>query len=103
MNLLPQDRILDIIRQSDKEIHKEELLAIVEHLMDKDFNALIQVLYRLDVSEESIRTYTADKYLTGEVLTNMILQRIYLREEAKKLFTQRYTKDDPDAEFVEPW
>jgi hypothetical protein len=103
MNLLPQERILDIIRLPDANTKKDELLAIVEHLMDKDFNSLIQILYRLDVSEEAIRNYTDDKFLTGEVLTNMILQRIYLREEAKKLFTQRYTKEDPDVEFVEPW
>jgi hypothetical protein len=103
MNLLPHERILDIIRLPDANTKKDELLALVEHLMDKDFNSLIQILYRLDVSEEAIRNYTDDKFLTGEVLTNMILQRIYLREEAKKLFTQRYSKEDPDVEFVEPW
>jgi hypothetical protein len=103
MNLLPHERILDIIRLPDATSKKEELLALVEHLMDRDFNSLIQILYRLDVSEEAIRNYTDDKFLTGEILTNMILQRIYLREEAKKLFTQRYTKEDPDVEFVEPW
>jgi hypothetical protein len=102
MNLLPHERILDIIRLPDANTKKDELLALVEHLMDKDFNSLIQILYRLDVSEEAIRNYTDDKFLTGEVLTNMILQRIYLREEAKKLFTQRYSKEDPDVEFVEP-
>jgi hypothetical protein len=69
-----------------EEISESDLLILLEkkvrQLLDKDFNELILLLYRLDINEEKFNfviSQPAEKHVSG--IANLILER-----EKEKLF-----------------
>ncbi len=54
-----------------------QLKQAVSHLIDKDFDALLQLLYRVDVSEEKLRRLLQDFPAADAagIITNLLLER----------------------------
>ena len=62
-----------------------KVMRVVEDLLARDFNALLNVLYRIDVSEEQLKKVLAlGNEDPASVITDMILKR-----ELKKVETRR--------------
>ncbi|WP_141719808.1 hypothetical protein [Roseivirga misakiensis] len=65
------------------------VMRVVEDLMARDFNQLINVLYRIDVSEEKLKEALA---ITNDnpasIIANMIIERQLQKVETRKKYSQ---------------
>lgn len=66
----------------------EELAKEINHLIVHDFAALVQILYRLDVSEAKLKMVLAEnpQQDAGMLIAALIIERLKKREEMKKQF-----------------
>jgi predicted translin family RNA/ssDNA-binding protein len=76
-----------------------QLKEAVGHLIDKDFDALLQLLYRVDVSEEKLRRLlhefpAAD---AAGIITNLLLERQLQKIKSRRDHAQR-DESIPDDE-----
>lgn len=64
------------------------MMRVVEDLMTKDFNRLINILYRIDVSEEKLKEALAlSNDNPASVITKMILERQLQKVEIRKKYS----------------
>lgn len=64
------------------------IMRVVEDLMTKDFKQLINVLYRIDVSEEKLKEALAlSTDNPASVITKMILERQLQKVETRKKYS----------------
>ena len=71
-----------------EQLSEEQLSVFINELIDKDFSRLVQILYRLDVSEAKLKSVLLEQPTgdAGEMITKLILERIAQRERAKQQF-----------------
>ncbi len=76
----------EIIRWSA--MSPEELTKEINHLIVHDFTALVQILYRLDVSEAKLKMVLSEnpKEDAGRLIAALIIERLKKREEVRKQF-----------------
>lgn len=84
--------------QSLEELNFDQLAIFVNDLIEKDFSQLVQLLYRLDVSEEKLRSVLLEHPTgdAGDMIAKLIIERIEQRQKAKELFKQQL--DIPEDE-----
>jgi len=67
---------------------KEQLVAYLQTLISKDFSGLVQLLYRLDISEvrlkQTLATYPEKD--AGELIAQMIIDRLEQKKKAREEF-----------------
>jgi hypothetical protein len=68
-----------------------QMAVFINELIEKDFSRLVQLLYRLDVSEEKLKLVLIDNPTgdAGDMIAKLILERIAQREMAKDMFKQQ--------------
>lgn len=78
----------------------EMLAQQVNELIQHNFEGLIQILYRLDVSEQKLKEVLAvnPQEDAGKLITAVILERLAQREKARKSFTA-----NPDIPEEDRW
>lgn len=78
----------------------EALAKEVNEMIEYNFEGLIQLLYRLDVSEQKLKEVLAANQQedAGTLITAAILERLAQREKARKLF-----KPDTNIPEEEKW
>lgn len=74
-----------------EDLGPEQLAEFIHQLIDKDFSRLVQLLYRLDVSEAKLRSVLLEHPTgdAGEMIAQLILERIAQRDKNKQLFKQQ--------------
>jgi hypothetical protein len=74
-----------------KSLDKKDLINAINHLIQHDFNALVQLLYRLDIDEKKLKLILQENKSedAGVLITNMILHRQKEKEEIRKQFKQQ--------------
>ena len=81
----------------------DELLAqltqYVQQLMDSNFNGLVQLLYRLDVSEPQLQKLLIEEPFTdaAQHISHLIVQRQLQKIESRKTWGKQ-TSTPPDEE-----
>jgi hypothetical protein len=62
---------------AEKEDIKKELSGYLTYLLLNDFSSLVQILYRVDVSEEKLKAVLKENKEAdaGDLLTELIVQR----------------------------
>ncbi len=66
-----------------------KIMRVVEDLLAKDFQQLVNVLYRIDVSEEKLKEALATSVDNpASVITKMIIERELLKVEFRKKYSQ---------------
>jgi hypothetical protein len=77
---------------------REELIHLINELINKDFYALIQLLYRIDVNEKKIRLYLNENSVndSAPVLADLIIERQIEKIESRKKFTQKNKIEDDE-------
>lgn len=79
----------------------EALLAEkLNALIQSDFNALVQFLYKVDVSESKLRTLL--KIETNED-TGLLIARLVLERQQQKILTRRQFQGGASASGEERW
>lgn len=66
----------------------EELSNEINQLIVHDFTALVQILYRLDVSEAKLKMVLSENPQedAGRLIAALIIERLKKREEVRKQF-----------------
>lgn len=84
---------------TEAEDEKKALAAYLNHLLLNDFSALVQTLYRVDVSEEKVKGVLRENPAAdaGDLLAELLVQR----QKEKAPATGAFRKDRPSEE--EAW
>lgn len=81
----------------------EQLLAEkLNTLIRTDFNALVQLLYRIDVSESRLRNLLNEKQLNADekqLDAGTIIARLVIERQLQKIETRRLYPRDPHGDF----
>ncbi|MBX2939620.1 MAG: hypothetical protein KF880_06045 [Ferruginibacter sp.] len=75
----------------------EAFTQYIQHLINKDFDQLVQLLYRIDVDESKLKKLLQSHESSAEVIAQSIIQRIIQTLESKAAFKQSPPPDN-DAE-----
>ena len=93
LNLIRKDFNLDVSELAipEAELSTETVLKklsyLVAYLMEKDFSRLLQVLYRIDVSEEKLKAALATQaQAPSDLIAQMILEREMQKVETRKKY-----------------
>lgn len=86
---------LSVVEKADL---KKQLSQCLNHLLLHDFSQLVQLLYRLDVSEEKIKRTLEEnaEQNAGDLLAELILQRQAEKKAVRD--THRFSGDASDEE-----
>jgi hypothetical protein len=70
-------KLITNLSAEEKAGTKNELSAYLNHLLVNDFSALVQILYRVDVSEEKLKAVLAENKEAdaGDLLSELIIER----------------------------
>ena len=97
------DTILDLSKITDDALVRSpqwyrQLVDAVNDMVVHDFNGLVQILYRLDVSEHKIREALAGHpgADAAKLIARLLLERQIQKLETRKLFQQRQPQDDEE-------
>lgn len=98
------DKIISVtnsLEVSPGETIREQLITLINELINKDFAALVQLLYRIDVSEKKIKMYLerSQNDYSATVLADLIIERQLEKIESRKKFSEK----KPSADNEEKW
>lgn len=95
------DTILDLAKTTDDSVVRSpewyrSLVEAVNELADKDFGALVQVLYRLDVDETKIKNALASNpgRDAAGLIADLLLERQLQKLEARRHFASFATRPE---------
>lgn len=78
------------------QLSKAELIDTINHLILHDFERLIYVLYRIDVSEHKIKYLLENK--AGNDAAMLIAEAILARQAEKRIAKEQYKQAPPTKE-----
>lgn len=69
---------------------RSQLIVLINELINKDFNGLVQLLYGVDVNESKLKTALANlpEADTATVIADLIIGRQWEKMQSKKNFRQ---------------
>lgn len=69
----------------------ESFVRYIENLISNDFDKLVSILYRVDVSEHKVRDVLSEnsKEPAGRIIANLILKR----EAEKEVWRKKYSQE----------
>lgn len=92
-NIFLQNQIILVTGQelkpeNSEALFKEKLAAYIHQLINNDFQKLISILYRLDVSEKKLKQLLAEQNAdAGFVIANAIIERQKEKMASRKKFS----------------
>lgn len=68
----------------------EQLAEYIRQLIDTDFQRLVQLLYRLDVSEEKLKNLLSDNPSgdAGAMIAQLVMERMEQSRKTRDMFRQ---------------
>lgn len=77
------------------------LIEVINELIENDFNRLIQMLYRLDISESKLKKLLQTHKNTdaAEIIADLIIERQLEKIKSRRAYKQR----DSDIDENEKW
>ena len=86
--------------QSSFDVFKQNLAAYINELINYDFEKLIHLLYRIDVSEQKLKSFLANKQANaGDIIAGLIIER-----QLQKIKTrQQFKESNNDFTEEEKW
>jgi len=79
---------------------KEHLLLYISHLLLHDFNKLIQILYRVDVSEQKLKELLGANPQTDAAT---LIAELLIQRQEEKIKTKEAFKPDNDIPEEDKW
>ena len=80
---------------------RQKLIALINELINKDFDTLVQLLYRIDVSEKKIRAVLDKNTETDSagILADLIIERQLQKTETRKYFSNRANPESDEEKW----
>lgn len=91
---------INLLPQSSFQLFREQLADHIHQLINKDFNKLILVLYRVDISEKKLKEQLANNASDAGLL---IADLIIARESEKIKSRQQYSHPAEDIPGIDKW
>lgn len=78
-----------------------ELSAYINQLIKTDFEKLVAILYRIDVSEEKLKYFLADNpnEEAGKIIAELIIERVQQKINSRKQFSGKSLTDDDEEKW----
>jgi hypothetical protein len=90
----------DLLPETSLAVFKEKLSVYVNQLINHDFEKLIHILYRLDVSEKKLRSaLSASSAEAGMIIAQMIIDRQSEKIKTREQYRQRNTNIDDEEKW----
>jgi hypothetical protein len=98
IEILKADLVIQLPEEASMDRLRGLLAVYINDLIEKNFQQLVNILYRLDVSEEKLKQMLQSKYEdAGLIITDLIIERQNQKLESRKRFQQQQ-KDIDEAE-----
>ena len=101
IKLLNDELAIDFAeKMSYSELHGQ-LAAYINDLIKYEFDKLIAYLYRIDVSEEKLKTLLLDNPQddAGNIIASLIIERQQQKIKSRELFSQRDNNFDEEEKW----
>lgn len=92
MNLLVSNNFPTAFKNYSDQDLENKLAVYINELIDKDFNRLVNLLYRIDISEEKLKLalQNEDKLnSSGKTIAKLIIERQLQKLEFRKKFGKK--------------
>jgi len=97
------EQVLNLNRQLtaiQKAEMKEQLVLYINHLLLSDFNKLIQILYRVDVSEQKLKELLQ---INPQTDAATIIAELLIQRQQQKIKTKEAFKPNADIPEEDKW
>jgi hypothetical protein len=85
---LQKDLQLELLPKISFEKLKEKLAAHVDHLINNNFEELINLLYKIDVNEAKLKSLLKEHTDTSNVIADLIIERQLQKIKTRNEFRQ---------------
>ena len=77
-----------------------ELETLINDLIKEDFSKLVQLLYRIDVSEEKLKNLLKEhpNEDAGKLIAQIVIERLAATKKARESFSTKSSSIENDAE-----
>jgi hypothetical protein len=90
----------DLLPETSLAVFKEKLSAYINQLINDDFEKLVHILYRLDVSEQKLRSALAiSSSDAGMIIAQMIIDRQSEKIKTREHYRQRNANIDDEEKW----
>ena len=92
MNKLISHEFPEVLEKYSEEDLENYLAVYINELIDKDFNKLVNLLYRIDISEQKLKIalQNEDKTISsGKTIAQLIIERQLQKLEFRKKFSKK--------------
>lgn len=92
MNKLISHEFPEVLEKYSKNDLEDNLAVYINELIDKDFNKLVNLLYRIDISEQKLKIalQNEDKTISsGKTIAKLIIERQLQKLEFRKKFSMK--------------
>lgn len=98
------EKIIDVtssIQSASFDIIRLKLISLINELINKDFDVLVQLLYRIDVSEKKIRAVLEQRTETDSatILADLIIERQLQKIQSRKRFSNRTSPESGEEKW----
>ena len=92
---------IDLAENISFEVLKEKLSSHINHLIQTDFQKLVSVLYRIDVSEKKLKILLKENgdSEAGKIIAELIIERQLEKIKSRQQFSRR----DKDINDEDMW
>ena len=89
-----------IDKKDDEELH-QKLVVLINELINKDFHALVQLLYRIDVYEKKIRLCLNrnSNEDAASIIADLIIDRQLEKMESRKKFSKNQNRESEEEKW----
>ena len=93
--------VSSLIDQKNEEKIRQKLIILINELIIKDFHALVQLLYRIDVYEKKIRLYLEKESNedSAAILADLIVERQLEKVESRKRFSENKGQESDEEKW----
>jgi len=91
--------VTNLIRENPEAEIREQLIALINELINKDFSSLLRLLYHIDADEKKIRLYLNENISedAASILADLIIERQLQKIESRRYFSKN-NNDESDEE-----
>ena len=92
---------INLMQQVSNEQIRARLIDLINELIQKDFNALLQLLYRIDVDEMKIRSCLKENKNNdaASLLADLIIERQLQKIKTRQEYQSRNDANDNDEKW----